>query len=138
MGLLDNRKYPLRDESLNGIIGLPVQYQYDQYQSQPMSDLFGYPDYGRRYDNSAPKGLGFFGLLNHPNQAPYQQSVSTELSVGVPLAGKEREIPSLVPTLVPQEIDWLLNGGEMTGEILNKAYAHALMRYKQGLSPFAD
>lgn len=49
------------------------------------------------------KGLGYFGKLKRPDG-----NVSTELSIGVNIDGKEIEIPSLVPTLTQEEIDYLL------------------------------
>jgi hypothetical protein len=79
------------------------------------------------------KGLGFFGKLKRPDGF-----VSTELSIGVNLEGKEIEIPTLVPTLTITEINWLLKGNKPTKRIVDKSVAHALMRRKFGKSPFAD
>jgi len=62
----------------------------------------------------------------------------TELSVGVNLDGKEREIPTIVPTLTDKEIEYLTNGGEPTKEIIDKAVDHARQRIKSNKSPFAD
>ena len=64
--------------------------------------------------------------------------VSTEISIGVNINGKETEIPTLVPTLTKDEIDYLLKGGKPTKEIVDKAVKHAKKRMSQGLSPFAD
>ena len=79
------------------------------------------------------KGNGFLGPLKF-----HDGKTSTELSIGVNLGGKQMEIPSLVPTLSPQEIQHLLGGGQMTDSIVQKAVAHARMRMQQGLSPFAE
>ena len=79
------------------------------------------------------KGKGFLGILSRPDKA-----VSTELSIGVDIDGKEMEIPSLVPTLTKQEVDHLLGGGEMTDAIVQKAVDHARMRMQQGLPVFAE
>jgi len=87
--------------------------------------------YGLRLDGT-PKGSGFLGELKRPDGG-----ISTELSIGVEVDGKEVEIPALVPTLTPEEVQVLLNDG-MTDEIVSKARAHATERIKQGLSPFAN
>lgn len=79
------------------------------------------------------KGKGFLGVLKRPDG-----KVSTELSVGVNIDGKETLIPSLVPTLNKKEIDHLLNGGKTTKAIIDKAVAHARKRIADGKSPFAD
>lgn len=62
--------------------------------------------------------------------------VSTEISIGVEMDGKETEIPTLVPTLTKSEVEYLLRGGEPTEAIVNKAVAHAKKRRAMGLSPF--
>ena len=88
------------------------------------------------------KGKGFLGVLKRPDG-----SVSTEISVGVKIGGKEVEIPTLVPTLTKEEIDYLLNSdldsknmfkNPVGKAILIKAYDHATQRMLQGQSPFAD
>jgi len=79
------------------------------------------------------KGLGYFGELKRPDGM-----VSTELSVGVNVDGREMEIPSLVPTLTKEEIDYLLAGNEPTEQIVDKAVEHARERIKQKKSPFAQ
>jgi hypothetical protein len=96
-------------------------------------------DYGNRPDGS-PKGMGFFGELKRPDG-----SVSTEISVGVGVDGKEMDIPLIVPTLTKKELNYLLktdiNGknffNNMPPSIMDKAYEHAQTRMKSGLSPFA-
>lgn len=91
----------------------------------------GEEDFGNRADGTK-KGTGFFGLLKRPDGA-----VSTELSVGVEIDGRETEIPLLVPSLSKDEIDFLLGGGEPTEEIMSKAFEFAVGRIKGGKSPFA-
>jgi hypothetical protein len=88
--------------------------------------------YGNRSDGT-PKGKGFLGELKRPDG-----KVSTELSIGVNFDGKETEIPSLVPTLTKPEIDHLLNGGQPTKQIIDKAVEHARSRMSQGKSPFKE
>lgn len=90
------------------------------------------PDYGLRV-NGTPKGLGFFGELKGPDG-----KVSTEISIGINLGGKETQIPTLVPTLDQNEINYLLNGGKPTKEIIDKAVAHAQKRIAEGKNPFAQ
>ena len=79
------------------------------------------------------KGKGFLGPLKRPDG-----KVSTELSIGVGFDGKERLIPSLVPTLDKKEIDYLLKGGKTTKSIRDKAVDHARKRMREGKGPFSD
>ena len=91
--------------------------------------------YGRRPDGT-PKGKGFFGELPRPDKG-----VSTEISIGVPIGGKETLIPSMVPTLNKAELDELLSlpeGKIPSLAIRRKAQAHAEERMKKGLPPFAS
>ena len=83
--------------------------------------------------DSTKKGLGYFGELKRPDG-----QVSTEISIGVEIDGKEIEIPTLVPTLTQDEINYLLKGGEPTDDIVDKAVKHAKERIKYGKSPFAQ
>jgi len=96
-------------------------------------------DYGKRPDGSL-KGNGFFGKLSRPDG-----SVSTEISIGVGMNGKEMDIPLIVPTLTKKELNYLLSTdveskdffNKMPPSIMDKAYDHAQTRIKSGLSPFA-
>ena len=83
--------------------------------------------------DGTPKGPGFLGTLKRPDG-----KVSTELSIGVKLGGKEIEIPSLVPTLTKDEVNYLLEGNKPTKQIVNKAVKHAKKRIAEGKSPFAQ
>ena len=89
-------------------------------------------NWGLRADGT-PKGPGFLGTLKRPDGR-----VSTELSIGVDFGKGEVEIPSLVPTLTTQEVDYLLKGGKPTRMIIDKAVSHAKKRKASGLSLFAD
>lgn len=89
-------------------------------------------------EDGTPKGMGFLGQLKRPDG-----KVSTELSIGVEFDGKEFLIPSLVPTLTKEEIDFLLTQDEVPvsewpESILRKAEDHAKKRLRMGLSPFAQ
>jgi len=79
------------------------------------------------------KGPGFLGELKTPSG-----KFSTEISIGVKIDGKETEIPTLVPTLTKEEVDYLIKGGEPTEKIVNKAVEHAKKRISEGKSPFAQ
>lgn len=82
------------------------------------------------------KGAGFLGPLKRPDG-----SVSTEISIGVNIDGKEMEIPTLVPTLSRAEVETLLSlpdDAEMPESIVQKAVAFARERTKKGLPAFAQ
>jgi hypothetical protein len=97
-------------------------------------------DHGARPDGTK-KGLGWLGLLPRPDGG-----VSTELSAGVEIDGRETLIPLLVPTLAQPEVKWLLSAKEddpqffnkMPPSIMDKAVQHARQRIALGLNPFAD
>lgn len=113
-------------KALNGVLG---------YMGFKGNDSFVSPEtngYGLRADGSE-KGQGYFGELKRPDG-----KVSTELSIGVNLGGKEMEIPLLVPTLTRSEVNYLLSGKPATKEITDKAVDHAKQRLRSGKSPFAE
>lgn len=89
-------------------------------------------NYGLRPDGTK-KGTGFLGALKTKDGHDM-----TEFSIGVEMDGKEVLIPTLVPTLTQDEINSLLSGNDVTPDIVNKAYDHALMRMRSGKSPFAS
>jgi hypothetical protein len=84
-------------------------------------------------NDGTKKGNGFLGVLTRPDG-----KVSTEISVGVNIGGKEMEIPTLVPTLTKAEVSYLLSGKDPTKAIVQKAVDHAEKRIKAGKSPFAE
>lgn len=88
-----------------------------------------------RQDGSR-KGRGYLG----PVRNPYGQTM-TEYSIGVEMDGREVEIPTFVPTLTPQELNYLTrmgDGQQIPESIVRKAVDHARMRMQQGLSPWHD
>lgn len=106
------------------------QFQVDSGASrQTPSD----ESYGLRNDGSA-KQNGFLGPLKMTDGS---NRVMTELSVGVNIGGKEMNVPTIVPTLTAEEINYLLSGGVPTPGIVSKAIEHANIRISQGKSPFA-
>lgn len=91
-------------------------------------------DAGNRPDGSK-KGSGFLGVLKSANG-----NAMTEYSIGVKIDGKERDIPTLVPTLNRSEVTTLLNlkdGEKIPESIVQKAVDHAKMRIADGKSVFA-
>lgn len=91
--------------------------------------------YGMRVDGT-PKGRGYLGLLQRPDGRPM-----TEFTIGIPIDGVETEIPSIVPTLSPEQINHLLlmqKGDEIPNSIVRQAVEHARKRLEKGLSPFYD
>lgn len=100
--------------------------------SQGLGKDYGY---GQRADGTN-KGRGYYGEIKNPDG-----SVSTEVSVGVNIDGKEMEIPLLVPGLSQKEIETVTsskNAADIPEAIIDKAIAHAEKRLKDGKSPFAD
>ena len=116
-----------RGEIKKGRLSAPVQ------RKQITPDLV-------REDNTI-KGRGFFGPLPHK-----QGGMSTELSIssGDVENGKEALIPTMIPTLNQQELNYLLSGrynpSSRTGidnRISVKAIDFARERKKRGLPYFA-
>jgi hypothetical protein len=91
--------------------------------------------YGSRPDKTK-KGLGYFGELERPDGT----GVMTEYSIGVPIHGEEMDVPTLVPTLTPDEIRLILHmqdGDDMPRSIVHKAIDHAHQRLSEGKPIFA-
>lgn len=88
-------------------------------------------DYGPRHGGQGRKGRGFFGELKTPDG-----SVATEKSIGIDFGYGETEIPLLVPTLTPDEVQKVLQGKEDDG-IIGKAVEFARARKRAGLPAFA-
>ena len=90
----------------------------------------------KRADGSS-KSTGFLGLLKRPDGR-----VSSEISIGVTINGKEIEVPTMVPTLTQQELDFLMthdvSPDKIPESIVQKAIDHAKARIAAGKSPFAD
>lgn len=93
--------------------------------------------WGKRPDGSE-KGAGYLGVLKRPDGG-----VSSEISIGVEINGKEVEVPSMVPTLNATEIKWLMTHDpsdrkeQMPDSIVEKATKFAEDRIAQGKDPFA-
>ena len=92
------------------------------------------PKYGLRPDGTK-KGNGWLGKMKMTDGSNQDM---TEYSITDGLGGKDILMPSVVPTLSRDEVNYLLGGGKVTPEITNKAIEHAKERMRQGLSPFKD
>ena len=95
------------------------------------------PEEGLREDGT-PKGEGFLGRIKRPDGG-----VSTELSIGVEVDGKELFIPALVPTLTKEEIDTIValpegSVKDFPESVIKKATDHAQARIAEGKSPFLE
>lgn len=121
--------------------GLPnPMHSMGDFYSKPPSRQPSQEQWGNR-PNGDPKGAGWLGVLPRPDGG-----VSTEISAGVEIGGKETEIPLMVPTLEPQEVQWLLRADtsspqfyqQMPPSIMQKATDHARQRMALGKSPFID
>ena len=89
--------------------------------------------YGKRPDGTN-KGSGFLGEIPTGNG----DEIMTEKSIGVNINGKETLIPSIVPTLSKDEIEYLKTNKMPNEQIIKKAVDHANNRINNGLSPFKD
>ena len=100
-----------------------VQNTYDP----TLSDL--------RADKSV-KGSGYLGAIQRPDG-----TVMSEFSIGIPINGKETDIPSLVPTLSEAEVAHILNmktSDKMPMSIVRKAADYATQRMNAGKSVWAQ
>src|SRR5689334_1811887 len=87
--------------------GNRLRHYWLRRMAQSQLDLTGLVQPPRPPDSLRPdgttKGRGFFGPLSRPDG-----SVSSEISIGVNIDGRELDIPTLVPTLTESERTWLL------------------------------
>jgi hypothetical protein len=122
--------------------GRQVQLEYDMPfakggEVKDLHDKYEESDYG--YGNrpdKTKKGLGYFGELERPDGT----GVMTEYSIGVPINGEEMDVPTLIPTLTPDEIRLILHmqdGEDMPRSIVHKAIDHAHQRLSEGKPIFA-
>jgi hypothetical protein len=92
-----------------------------------------------RPDGSIKSMKGYLGAIERPDG-----TVSTEISAGFEIDGKEMDIPLMVPGLTKEEIDYLITTdiqGEdffknMPKSIVDKAIDHAEKRIKEGKNVF--
>ena len=93
-------------------------------------------------EDGSLKGLGFLGPLKRPNGG-----ISSEISIGVNVGGKEITIPTMVPSLAAHEVHYLLHtpeeeiqhaDPEIYKSIEKKAVNHAKQRMLAGKPFFAE
>ena len=105
---------------------------------QPISE----PMNMRRADGSKKSARGFLGpVTNYASGKPM-----TEFSTDMNWQGKKIEIPTMIPSLSDQEIEymrgmkegegWRLSESEIERTIINKAKRHARERLEKGKNPF--
>ena len=121
--------------------GLSDLYQLSQRMPEAIGMYRGRPNYGygNRWNSQDPKQQGYYGEVSRPDG-----KISGEISVESDLG----QIPTMVPGLSLDEMNWLLSSDpsaakafksaeRLPASIYNKAYDHAAMRRLQGLDPFA-
>jgi hypothetical protein len=90
--------------------------------------------------DASMKDVGYYGVLKSPSGMDV-----TEFSIGVPIMGKQMDIPTLVPGLSKQEVNYILQKADkdldigrdpIGNSIVSKAIAHAEQRVMKGMSPF--
>ena len=93
-------------------------------------------------EDGSQKGSGWLGVKKRPDGR-----VSSELSIGASVNGKDQDVPSMVPTLTKEEVNYLLNtdpkdldfrNNSLGKSIASKAIQHAESRDDEGKSPFAN
>lgn len=91
----------------------------------------------QKREDGTSKGHGFLGLLKRPDGR-----VSSEISIGTEINGKEVEIPTMIPTLSQKELDYLMthspDSRTLPTSIIHKAVEFAKRRIAAGKSPFAS
>jgi len=90
--------------------------------------------YGPREDGT-PKGDGFYGMLQRRDDPSMR---SSEVSIGVDMGdGRETSIPSMVPGLSRQQIEYILSNRTPSEDIVRKARDFAVQRRMVDLPYFA-
>ena len=87
-----------------------------------------------RVDGSKKSSRGWLGAIKRDDG-----SVMTEYSIGINIGGKETLVPSLVPTLSKDEVEFLRTKEDavpIPEAIQRKAANHAKKMIEQGKSPF--
>lgn len=107
-----------------------------KYDVKPGNAAAADPASWDKREDGSQKGNGFLGLLQRPDGG-----VSSEISIGVEVNGKEMEVPTMVPTLNQKELDYLMthkpDPATMPKSIVQKAIAFAQQRMADGKPVFA-
>ena len=90
------------------------------------------PGYGKRADGSE-KGSGYFGEI----KSSKGDGFSTELGMNVSIGGKDVHFPLINPNLTGDEIQYLVDGGRPTRDMVDRSIDWAMQRLDSGKSPFA-
>lgn len=95
-------------------------------------------DFGTRSDGSR-KWTGWIGV--HEGRGANAGTSVSEMSIGVPVRGKEMDIPTMVPGLDPDEFDSVLrleDPKDLPDSAVKKATGHAEKMIDAGRSPFLE
>ncbi len=95
-------------------------------------------DLGTRSDGSK-KWTGWIGV--HEGRGANAGTSVSEMSIGVPVRGKEMDIPTMVPGLDPDEFDSVLrleDPKNLPASAVKKAVGHAEKMLDAGRSPFLE
>jgi hypothetical protein len=82
--------------------------------------------------DGSEKRNGFLGPILRPDG-----DTSTELSIGVPIFGKETEIPSMIPGISGKELNQMMTNDNIPANVIDLARRHAAIRMATNQSPFA-
>jgi len=113
----------------------------DPYAAYPVVKNPDRSQWDKRVDGS-DKGDGWLGVRKRPDGG-----VSSEISAGITINGKETEVPLMVPGLSKDELRYLMTNDpnlernpdffkKMPEGVWEKAEAHAKKRIAAGKSPF--
>jgi hypothetical protein len=106
----------------------------------PIPDVAHFATPWQSLDPKHPSSYREDGSLKGPGWlGPYKNKkgqMVTEYSIGVPIDGKEMDIPSLVPGLTPEEINQVVSG-RVPESVLQKAVEHAEGKVKNKQSVWA-
>ena len=101
------------------------------------------PGSATRKDGSLKSQIGFLGPIQSNDGG-----VMTEFSTDMEVDNNKIEIPTLVPTLTEEEVEymkgmkagagWKIEEKPIEMNIINKARRHAMERLQSGKSPFFD
>ena len=128
---MDNLFNTLQSYGATPVNELPMTYA-SKYRNGFLGNRFVDINRGENPANIIPKGMGYFGNIGTT------ENPMTEFSITPNIDGKPFTIPSIVPTLTAEDLDYLRNNNKVNKEIVNKAIDHAIMRMKNGLSPYAE
>lgn len=140
---------PQKPQAATGTMGDMLSPQVTTTETARLGDL-GPNFYGeaprynlatQKMDSPFNKGLGYLGPLTLDNEPGGTMSEYARTSN---IDGTDVEYPLVVPTLTRDEVRWLQtnvtehHNPKPPDSIERKAFEHAIMRLRQGKSPFAS